>query len=296
MNPRELGFLLLTSSLGDPERKPLTTAQFRELTARAQDMDPPESDRDITANDLVKLGYNRDTAERILTLLSQKALAKRYVDRGCEKQCLPLVRLNHAYPKAVHRKLSADAPGTLWVKGDLSLMYEKSIALVGSRELNADNLDFAREVGYQAAKQGYVLISGNARGADRVAQEACLSEGGKVICVVADELECQPENTDILYIAEDGYDLPFSSHRALQRNRIIHCLGQKVFVAQCALGKGGTWNGTNKNLRGKWTPVYCFDDGTDAVRELEQQGAFLIDLNGLADFSKLPLPEMGLFD
>ena len=31
MNGKERGFLLLTSHLGDPERKPLTVAQFRQL-------------------------------------------------------------------------------------------------------------------------------------------------------------------------------------------------------------------------------------------------------------------------
>ena len=41
MNPRERGFLLLTGYLGDPERKPLTVAQFRELAKRMQTMEKP---------------------------------------------------------------------------------------------------------------------------------------------------------------------------------------------------------------------------------------------------------------
>ena len=34
MNPRERGFLLLTSHLGIPDRKVLTQAQLRQLTQR----------------------------------------------------------------------------------------------------------------------------------------------------------------------------------------------------------------------------------------------------------------------
>ena len=274
----------------------MTTAQFRELTARVRNMAKPEEDRDIVEKDLMSLGYDRETAQRILWLLSQKGLAKRYVQRGFENGCFPLVRLNSNYPAPLRNKLGMDAPGTLWIKGDITLLFEKAVSLVGSRELKHMNLDFAREAGHQAALQGYVLISGNARGADRAAQDACLENGGKVISVVADELCAQPDNTDILYISEDGYDLPFSANRALQRNRVIHCLGQKVLVAQSDLGKGGTWSGTAKNLRNNWTPVYCYNDGSEAVMELNRQGAYLIGFDGLTDFFKLPQPEEGLFD
>ena len=41
MNPRERGFLLLTSHLGDPERKVLTVAQLRSLALRMRDMEQP---------------------------------------------------------------------------------------------------------------------------------------------------------------------------------------------------------------------------------------------------------------
>lgn len=296
MTARELGFLLLTSSLGDPERKPLTTAQFRDLTANVRNMSRPQSDADVTPEDLIKLGYDYDTAARILMLLSQKALAERYVRRGFEMQCFPLVRLNTNYPDLLRKKLGMDAPGTIWIKGDISLLSQKSISLVGSRELKEDNMDFAREAGYQAAAQGYVLVSGNARGADRVAQDACLAEGGKVISVVADELCNQPENANILYLSEDGYDLPFSAQRALQRNRVIHCLSQTVLVAQSALGKGGTWNGTAKNLRFGWTPVCCYHDGSDAAEELARLGAEMIGTKDLLDLSQLPQPEKGFLD
>ena len=62
MTPREQGFLLLTSRLGDPERKPLTVAQFRTLTKRVQAMAAPEESRMLRPGDLMALGYSEEDA------------------------------------------------------------------------------------------------------------------------------------------------------------------------------------------------------------------------------------------
>ena len=158
---------------------------------------------------------------------------------------------------------------------------------MGSRELRPDNHAFARAVGVLAAEQGMTLVSGNARGADRAAQEACLNAGGKVICIVADALWKHHVRDNVLFLAEEDYDSPFTAQRALSRNRCIHALGQMVFVAQSGLEKGGTWDGTAKNLRFGWSPVLCFRDGSEASRELEQMGAYLIGMDDLKDFSSL---------
>jgi predicted Rossmann fold nucleotide-binding protein DprA/Smf involved in DNA uptake len=195
--------------------------------------------------------------------------------------------VNPAYPLAVRKRLGLDAPGSLWIKGDVSLLNTPMVALVGSRQLNDENPRFAEAVGREAAKQNLTLISGNARGADTVAQEACLAAGGKVVSVVADCLAEHTLRPNITYISELGYDLPFSSIRALSRNRVIHALGYITVVAQCNLGFGGTWDGTVRNLKGNWSPVFCLDDGSPAAIELEQLGAKLIDQSQLSDFSSL---------
>ena len=287
MNPRDQGFLLLTSTLGDPLRKPLTIPQFRTLSQRVKHMERPQENRELQEKDLVALGYDRNAANRILTLLSHEAQLQWYLQKGKQQDCYPLTRLHDNYPALLRQRLQEDAPGSLWVKGDLSLLYEPAVALVGSRNLNDDNLAFAQEVGRQAALQGCVLVSGNARGADKAAQDSCLSHGGKVISVVADQLSNQPLQENVLYLSEEGFDLPFSAQRALQRNRIIHCLGEKVFVAQCTLERGGTWNGTVQNLRHGWSRVFCFQDGSAAAKELDQRGAEFVDILDLSDFSKL---------
>jgi hypothetical protein len=153
---------------------------------------------------------------------------------------------------------------------------------------------FAAEVGKQAALQGYTLVSGNARGADQTAQNSCLANGGTVVSIVADRLDEKPVKAGILYLSDEGFDLPFTSVRALSRNRLIHTMPEKTFVAQCTLGKGGTWSGTTQNLRFGWSDVYCFNDGSAAAEELQQRGAMTVSLKDLADFNSLQSSLPGL--
>lgn len=295
MTAGEQGLLLLTSLLGDSSRCPLSTAQLRTLTQRIQNRPRPTEDRDLVPEDLISLGYSREMAERIVLLLSDVPVLEHYLRRAKQADCHPLTRVSPGYPSALLDKLGAEAPGCLWLKGNPELLQKPCVSLVGSRDIRHENLIFAQEVGRQAAKQGYVLVSGNARGADRAAQLACLQAGGQIICVVADELTKRHPNENVLCISEDCFDSPFSALRALSRNRLIHCLPDRVFVAQCRNGRGGTWDGTTRNLKAGWSRVFCFQDGSESCVELAQMGAEPLDLCNLHNFSSLPFPDSGLF-
>ena len=296
MNAREEGFLLLSSSLGNPERKPLTTAQLRTLAQRMAATVKPEQDRELCIADLTAMGYGEEMAQRILALLDELPLLRHYHAKGWQADCTPITRVSQGYPAILRKRLGLDSPGVLWAKGDLSILQKPMIALVGSRDIAGDNAEFAAAVGREAARQRYVLVSGNARGADRIAQDACLVAGGQVISVVADELMKQSVRENVLFLSEDGYDCAFTSVRALSRNRVIHALGEKTLVAQCTLSKGGTWSGTVRNLKENWSPVFCFRDGSEASAQLEQLGAVGITEKDLEDFDKLKGKTLSLFD
>lgn len=287
MRGPERGFLLLSSRLGDPERKPLTTAQLRVLADRSWKLDLPAFQRELEEKDLLALGYGQNMAQKILGLLSQEDVLEHYLTRGKRAGCVPLTRVSQGYPLQLRRRLGLESPGVLWAKGDLSILEGKKLAVVGSRDLNPQNRSFAEEAGRQAALQGYTLVSGNARGADRCAQESCLLHGGRVISVVADELARHSQRKNVLYLSEEDFDCDFSAQRALSRNRVIHALGDKTVVCQSSLGMGGTWDGTVKNLFHGWSDVFCYDDGSDAACRLEQMGAILIDLRQLRELSGL---------
>lgn len=296
MNAREQGFLLLTSQLGNPERIPLSPAQLRKLSGLVSGNRIPAEDRELEPRDLIALGCSPELSRHIVSLLEEKELLEHYLLRAMRAGCTPITRVTPGYPALLRKQLGTEAPGCLWAKGDLSLLEQPGIALVGSRDLRNRNRDFAREAGRQAALQGLVLISGNARGADREAQTACLEAGGRVISIVADELTRHTPEENTLYLSEDAFDAPFSSLRALRRNRSIHALGRAVLVAQATLQKGGTWDGTTKNLRFGWSNVACYQDGSDAARILAQMGAEAIDMDALFDLSALCKQKRTFFD
>lgn len=296
MSGAERGFLLLSSHLGAQEQRILTGPQLRKLAERVRSAEKPSEERELQLRDLTALGYGAQTAEQILFLLSREEQLAYYLRRGARIGCHPLTRATDAYPARWMAALGDDSPGCVWYKGDLSLLNTPAVALVGSRDLQEHNAAFAEEVGRQAALQGYTLVSGNARGADKAAQEACLQAGGNVISIVADDLSHHRERDRVLFLSEEDYDAPFSAQRALRRNRLIHSLGSITFVAQCAARSGGTWDGTVHNLFSRLSPVFCCSDGSDAVRQLEQLGATCISARELGDFTQLKIAEKSLFD
>ena len=287
MNPREAGFLLLGSCLGDPARRPLTPPQLQRLAARVRLHPIPGADEEeLTPAHLFKLGCSHSEAEHIVSLLSETDRLSAYLDRAGALGLQCLTRANPRYPRRLMRALGDRAPSVLWFDGNLDLLQRTGLSLVGSRELRPENRAFAQAAGLQMARQGYVLVSGGARGADAAAQASCLTGGGQVIAVLAGPLTGASQR-NLLLCCEDSFDLPFSPARALSRNRLIHILGEKTLVAQAAFGSGGTWAGATENLRRGWSPVFCFTDGSPGAKALLERGATGVTISQLTDFSSL---------
>lgn len=291
MIPRERGFLLLTSHLGDPERRVLSYPQLRDLAAKVAAFPHADAEGELSEAHLRQMGCSEELSRRILHLLGQEAELDWYLSRGKRQGCVPICRIGDGYPELLRFRLRGEAPGCLWCRGDLQLLATPTVSLVGCRELGEENRLFAEAVGYQAALQGLTLVSGNARGADRAAQESCLRSGGRVISIVADELTKWRPRENVLYLSEEDFDAPFTTQRAISRNRCIHAMGAMVFVAQANLEKGGSWHGSVQNLRHGWSSVAVFRDGSEAAERLIQMGAIPVSMEDLKDFALLAQQE-----
>lgn len=296
MNEKSNGYLLLSSHLGDPNRRPLSTAQLRLVAQMAEYLPQEEQSADLTMAHLLNAGVEKHLAEHTLELLEDELQLRAYLSRAKRLGCVPITRADESYPALLRKRLGQEAPGCLWAKGDLSILKRPTVSLVGSRDLREENRRFARQAGTQAAQQGFALVSGNARGADAVAQYACLEAGGYVISVVADSLEEHTPDEHQLLLSEEDYDQIFSVPRALHRNRVIHALGIVTIVAQCTLERGGTWEGSVQNLHRSWSPLYCFRDGSLAAAQLEEMGACLISAGQLEDIGALPIGQLNFLD
>ena len=274
MTAAEEGVLLLCSRLGDPESRPLTIPQFRKLgdsvRALAQSGDPL---RELNGQDLMRLGCDEALARRVMELLRREDRLRLYLRQAGRQDIAPLTWISPGYPRRFVRLQGHSCPPVLFYRGDLRLLERPSVAVVGSRKLNPENEAFAKEAGRLAAEEGLVLVSGGANGADLTAQNACLEAGGSCVIFVADRLTRYPGHDRVLYVSADGFDLPFSTPRALARNHLIHMQGDKVLAAQCTFGSGGTWQGCLENLRHGWSDLFVYEDGSAGAKALAEQGA-----------------------
>jgi len=271
----QAGILMLTGRLGNGSVDPLTPKQFHALRHRMAEavLSQELAGKELETADIRRLGLPEEMAEQMLALLSREQELSDYLSRGSKYGIIPITRLHEEFPKKLEKILGDTAPAALYCKGDVSLLGTKCVALVGSRKLDGLSRAFAQKVGELAAKEGFTLVSGDAVGADSEAQEACLKNGGRVVVFTPETLARLPLRERVLYCSEDGFDEGFSAQRALSRNRLIHAMGEKTFVARCTPHKGGTWHGTIENLRNRYSPVFVFGDGSAGADALLRQGA-----------------------
>ena len=253
----------------------LSLAQARELSKRARAAGIGEEDplRDVTPRDIQKLGYSAFEAQHIAALLSRERQLDGYLLAAEKAGVTVLTRLDARFPERLRSQLGGKCPTVLFCRGDVSLLKSRCVSVVGSRQLEKPGADFAAQAGKLAAMEGFTLCSGDAMGADRTAQEACLQAGGGALVFPATELVYCLERRNVLYAAEGGFELGFTAQRALARNRLIHAMGEKTLVAQTGLGKGGTWSGSLDNLQHEYSPLFVFADGSDGAKALCARGA-----------------------
>ena len=275
MRQTERGLLLLCCPLGDAMAGALSLAQARELSRRARAAGIGEEDplRDVTVKDVRRLGYSEYEAGHIVLLLGRERQLDGYLLAAEKAGVTVITRLDTRFPRRLRDELGGRCPAALFCRGDLELLQSVCVSVVGSRHLASPGAQFAAQAGRLAAREGFTLCSGDAMGADRTAQEACLSNGGSVLIFPATELVYCPIRKNTLYAAEGGFELGFSAQRALGRNRFIHAMGEKTLVAQTGFGKGGTWSGSLDNLQHEYSPLFVFDDGSEGARALCARGA-----------------------
>lgn len=153
-----------------------------------------------------------------------------------------------AYPAALLD--TADPPLLLTTQGQVELLNQPSLAIVGSRNPTAQGTDNARAFAEHLARAGYTIVSGLALGIDGAAHEGALAAAGGAgtIAVVGTGLDrVYPSRHRALAhrIAEHGllvseFDLgtpPLPANFPL-RNRLIAGLTRGTLVVEAALASG----------------------------------------------------------
>ncbi len=142
----------------------------------------------------------------------------------------------------------SDAPPMLWVVGDPGLLARPMVAIVGARNASSLGTRMAKSLAQGLAEQGYVVVSGLARGIDTVAHLATLATGTVAVMAGGVDVIYPSENTllgeDIvasggLRVSEQPIAMQPQARHFPARNRIISGLARAVVVVEAA-GKSGS--------------------------------------------------------
>ena len=78
---------------------------------------------------------------------------------------------------------------TLYAAGDVSLLEQPSVAVVGARFASEERRELAAAVARELVAMGIAVVSGLAAGIDGVAHRAAIAAGGRTIAVIGTPLE-----------------------------------------------------------------------------------------------------------
>lgn len=189
------------------------------------------------------------------------------------------------YPSNVRQRLGNAAPPVIYGCGDRGLLERGGLAVVGSRRVSDQVVEYAEQTGRSAAIAKCTIVSGGARGVDQAAMRGALNGGGAAIGVLADGLEksvMQRENRAVLMDGRLTLVSPFDPRagfavgNAMRRNKLIYALADAGLVVEADYDKGGTWTGAVEQLKKlRLVSVYARVDGpgSKGLQALLEMGA-----------------------
>lgn len=238
-------------------------------------------------------GIGRD---RLVALLKRGVKLGFAVEKWNQSGIWVVSRSDTDYPTRYKEHLKEKAPPVLFGAGDRALLRGGGLAIVGSRNVDARNAGFARDVAAGCARGGLPVVSGGAHGVDQAAMTGALEAGGTVLGVLADSLlrrsvsrEARPALAEgrLLLISPYHPEAGFNVGNAMGRNKLIYALADYGLVVVSDHKKGGTWAGAEEELKrrpGRSIFVQLAADAPLGNRKLRDLGAIPFP----------PLPETGL--
>ena len=234
----------------------------------------------------LSLLYQGEWEEIYRAIQEKKPLIKEEIEKVVQSFHTPyLTILDEDYPEAL--KQVYRPPFVLFYYGDKSLLSQPGIAVIGSRNCSEYGKECTRKLVREIA-DSFVIVSGFARGIDRVAHETAIEAQGKTIAILGTGI-------DYVYPSEqrDLYEKIKKDHLILSeypsfcegkkehfpfRNRLIAALGEGILVTEAQ-----ERSGTNYTIRyglemGK--DIFCVPyplSMVSSTNRLIQEGAFLVE-------------------
>lgn len=180
-----------------------------------------------------------------------------------------------------------DAPPLITVKGDVDLLSQEKIAVVGPRNASFNALLYAKKFTLLLGQSSVISVSGMARGVDTAVHEASILSG--TIAVLAGGINnIYPAENANLYkqISECGLvlsEMPFDyipkSPNFIQRNRLISGLSVATVVIEAGIKSGSLATArfaSEQNREVFAVPGSPFDPRCHGTNRLIKEGANIV--------------------
>ena len=179
-----------------------------------------------------------------------------------------------------------------YFRGDLSLLNNRCVSVVGARKATELGLKRARKLGGELAKRGFTVISGLARGVDTAAMAAAIKAGGSVVGVIGTPIDQSypKENTDFqefvaqyhLLVSEVPFVRYATEHWKLRRlyfparNETMSALSEATVIVEASDTSGTLTQARAALKQGRKLFILdsCFDDPAITwPKRFEEKGA-----------------------
>ena len=282
----ELVALLLTQRLVDTAAPPLKASEFWSIVESVADLGallgrgPDEVSK--TAH------VDASTGARIVALLDAATSFAFALDDAQQSGLRVMSGLSEDFPGVLKERLGRAAPPVLYALGDVGLLGRPALGVVGSRAVSDAGANACREAAAAAVAAGFGVVSGGAKGVDRLAMNAALEAGGQLVGVLADSLLRTAREAEVRRAVSDGMvclcspykpTAGFTVANAMGRNKLIYALSVATLVVECEEGSGGSWAGAVEALRARTAPVLAWtgDGASPGNLALVQRGACAVD-------------------
>lgn len=199
---------------------------------------------------LPRVNFTGITPESINWVDKIIAQAQQYDDYIISQQ-------DDAYPNSL--RLTNDAPAFLYCRGNIDLLKEKCLAIIGTREPSDHGKIIAERVTKWFVENDWVIVSGLALGVDTIAHQTALDNRGKTIAIYGSHLNkiYPAENNELvqsildsggLVISEYSYDNQGHRSQFVERDRIQAGLSTGVVLVQSDL-TGGSMHASKAILK-----------------------------------------------
>lgn len=235
------------------------------------------SEEDIFSDKIKNEIYNLFNKKQIDLIFSYKnnfQNSKKINNRLIEKNITALFVFDKEYPSILKNNLKTQAPFVLYLKGNISLLKEQKICVVGTRNPSEISINAAYKCVKTLSEMNYTIISGGAIGIDTIAHLSALNNEGKTIFILPYGLmnfNPPPFSRKLINSANSLIISQFHPYQswnagcAIMRNMTMAAISSTVIVAETGIS-GGTQHTANFALKLN-KPLIVFDFNNTKLKQ-----------------------------